>query len=58
MGSNSPREYEHIYMTALIRSAQWTGVFAFIVDALSREGCLTILNGIDGVHVRSRGACP
>ena len=58
VGLNEPFELEHISMTALARSAQWTGVFAFIFDALLLGGRLTILNGSDGAHVRSRVHTP
>ena len=58
VGLNEPFELEHISMTALARSAQWTGVFAFIFDALLLGGRLTILTGSDGACVQSRGACP
>ena len=58
VGLNEPCELEHISMTALARSAQWTGVFAFIFDALLLGGRLTILNGSDGAHVRSRVHTP
>ena len=58
MGFEPAARAEHISMTALIRSAQWTGVFAFILDALSLGGRLTIRTGSDSAHVQSRVHTP
>ena len=38
-----PRELAHISLTALARSAQCTGFYAWILDALLRGGAMTIL---------------
>jgi hypothetical protein len=39
---NPPRELPNTFLTALARSAQCTGFYAWIVDALSRARALTI----------------
>ena len=43
---NAPCEHAHILLTALARVAQWTGVYTCILDALARDGDLTILTGM------------
>ena len=44
--SNAPCELPHIFLTALARSAQWTGVCASGLDALVRNGVVTIMTGM------------
>ena len=44
--SNDPCELSHISLTALARSAQWTGVYARGLDALVRNGVVTIMTGM------------
>ena len=41
--SNAPCELPHIILTALVRSAQWTGVYASCLDELGRSGVVTIM---------------
>ena len=41
--SNDPCELSHISLTALARSAQCSGFYAWILDALLRGGAMTIL---------------
>ena len=45
-GLNEPCETAHISLTALARTAQWTGVYARGLDALARNGALTVLTGM------------
>ena len=44
--SNDPCELSHISLTALARSAQRTGVYARGLDALVRNGVVTIMTGM------------
>ena len=44
--SNAPCELPHIFLTALARSAQRTGVYARGLDALVRNGVVTIMTGM------------
>ena len=44
--TNAVCEASHIYLTAIARFAQWTGVYALCLDALARSGALTILTGM------------
>ena len=44
--SNAPCELPHIFLTALSRSAQWTGVFARDLDALVHNGAVTVMTGM------------
>ena len=44
--SNAPCELPHISLTALARSAQWTGFYALCLDALARSGAVTIVTSI------------
>ena len=44
--SNDPCELSHISLTALSRSAQRTGVYARGLDALVRNGVVTIMTGM------------
>ena len=44
--TNAPCELPHISLTALARSAQWTGFYALCLDALARSGALTIFPGM------------
>ena len=41
--TNPPREYPHIFLTALARFARWAGVYECGRVALVRSGTLTIL---------------
>ena len=43
---NPLRELAHILLTALARSAQCTGFYAWSLDARLRDGALTILTGM------------
>ena len=55
--SKAPCELAHIYLTALACSAQWTGVYACFLDALVRNGIVTIMT-IMLVHVRAHTRSP
>ena len=44
--SNGPCALSHISLTALARSAQWTGVYARGLDALVRIGTVTVMTGM------------
>ena len=41
--SNEPCQLSHISLTALARSAQWTGVYARGLDAIVRSGVTIML---------------
>ena len=41
---NALRVLAHTFLTALARSAQWSGIYAWHLDALVRIGALTILS--------------
>ena len=45
-GLKEPCETAHIYLTALARVAQCTGVYARGLVALMRSGALTIISGM------------
>ena len=55
--SNAPCELPNIFLTALARSAQWTGVYACFLDAIVRNGIVTIM-AIMLVHVRAHTRSP
>ena len=44
--SNAPSELSHIFLTALARSAQWTGVYADGLDALVHNFAVTVMTGM------------
>ena len=44
--TNAPCELPHISLTALARSAQWTGFYALGLNALARSGAATIMTSI------------
>ena len=54
--SNPPCELPHIFLTALARSAQCTGVYACCLDALVRSGVVTIMTSMLPAISISRGA--
>ena len=51
---NALRVLAHCSLTALARSAQWSGIYAWHLDALVRIGALTILTGMAQVCAISR----
>ena len=51
---NALRALAHTSLTALARSAQWSGIYAWHLDALVRIGALTILTGMAQVCAISR----
>ena len=54
LGSNDSCELSNILLTALARTAQWTGVFVAALVALACSEAVTAVASIDRVCVRSR----